>query len=104
MGFNKMTKQLVQFDYCEAHIDFNSTIDKAIKELQDLKDMFITDQVVSHTIDFIGDGMICISAYRYETDDEQAIRLGQEVQGRMISYHTDNEYEVYLRLKEKYDK
>ena len=98
-----MTKQLVMFDYCEAHIDFNSTIDDAIAELQALKDMFITEHVVNHTIDFFGDGMICVSAFRYETDDEQAIRLGEEVQGRMISYHTDNEYEVYLRLKDKYD-
>jgi hypothetical protein len=98
-----MTKQLVMFDYCEAHIDLNTTLDDAIAELQALKDMFITDQVVDHTIEFVGDGMICVSAFRYETDDEQAIRLGEEVKGRLISYHTDNEYEVYLRLKEKYE-
>jgi hypothetical protein len=99
-----MDKELVMFDVCEAHIDLNTTLDVAITQLQQLKDMFITDRVVEHTLDYVGDGVVQVSAFRYETDDEQAIRLGNEAQGRLISYHTDNEYTVYLRLKEKYEK
>jgi SMC interacting uncharacterized protein involved in chromosome segregation len=66
---NKMDKELVMFDVCEAHIDLNTTLDVAITQLQQLKDMFITDRVIEHTLDYVGD-----------------------------------EYTVYLRLKEKYEK
>jgi hypothetical protein len=102
----KEDKQLVLFDVCAAHVDFDTNLDEIISTLQGIKDEFITDQVAYHTTDLTESGLLRVEAYREETDKEWALRLGKDISelDRTISYHIDNEHEVYLRLKAKYEK
>lgn len=114
MGRKKIT--VLRDDF---RIGLNTTLDDAIADLQKIKDEHITEEVTSHEIDLADIvGNVCyltVTTYRDETDEEYAERLAEEEKRRQhqqaiidrqantVSYTKDEEYEVYLRLKEKYE-
>ena len=101
----------------DIRLAFDTTLDSAIAELQKIKDEFITDGVVNHVIELEHHtGMLEIITYRDETDEEYAFRLNEEMKrnqrqqeiidrnANTVSYLKDEEYELFLKLKNKYEK
>ena len=108
---NHMSRKLVCCDVAEMHIDFDNTLDGIISSFQELKDVTTAEEVVSQFVtplweeDQCSEQRIRVSAYRYETNQEYADRLGVTIEELpLISYHPDDEYRLYQRLKEKYEK
>lgn len=96
----------------EEHIDLNTTIDNAIADLLHVKEQYITDDVTYHMLERLENGYIKIWVYRTETDEEFNARLKEHVnqlegvltcKGSTLIYEQEDEYDVYLMLKEKYE-